>query len=51
MVKQITSERFMYDTGHPKPVFCDNLVGWSGKGGGMGVQDGGHTCIPMADSC
>ena len=41
----------MYDAGmHPKPVLCDNLQGWGEEGGGRGVQDGGDTCMPMADS-
>ena len=30
---------------------CNNLEGWEGVGGGSEVQDGGDTCIPMADSC
>ena len=41
----------MYDAGSPKPVPCDNLEGGCREGGGMGVQDGGDTCMPMADSC
>ena len=24
----------MYEAGHLKPVFCDNLWGWSGEGDG-----------------
>ena len=40
----------MYDTGNPKPVLWDTLEGHSGNGAGRGVQDGGDTCIPMADS-
>jgi len=36
----------MYNAGHPKPVLCDNLEGW----GGRGVRDRGDTCMPMADS-
>ena len=31
----------MSEAGHPKPVLWDNLEGWSGEGGGRGVQDGG----------
>ena len=23
----------MYDVGNPKPVLCDNLEGWGGRGG------------------
>ena len=40
----------MYEAGHPKPVLYDNLEGYGGEGGGRGAQDGGDTCIPMADS-
>ena len=40
----------MYDAGNPKPMFCDNLEGWDGKGGGRRVQGGKDICIPMADS-
>ena len=29
----------------------DSPEGWSGEGGGRGVQDGGDNCTPMADSC
>ena len=28
----------------------DNLEGWDGEGGGREVQEGGDTCIPVADS-
>ena len=30
----------MYEAGHPKLVYCDNLEGQGGEGGGRGVQDG-----------
>ena len=30
--------------------FCDNLEVWDGVGGGREVQEGGDTCIPLADS-
>ena len=40
----------MYDARHPKSVLHDNLEGQGGEGGRRGVQDGGDTCIPMADS-
>ena len=40
----------MYDAGHPKLVLRDNLEGWSGKGGGRAVQEGGDTYMPKADS-
>jgi len=32
-------------------VFCDNLEGQQGMGGGREVHEGGDICIPMADSC
>ena len=31
-------------------VFCDNLEGWDGVGGGREIQGGGDICTPMADS-
>ena len=34
-----------------KQGLCINLEGWDGEGGGRGVQKGGDTYIPMADSC
>ena len=34
----------MRETGHSKSVHWDNAEGWDGKGGGKGVQDGGHMC-------
>ena len=30
---------------------CNNLEGWDAGGSGRDVQEGGDTCIPMADSC
>ena len=41
-VKRITSRSSIHETGHSKPVHCDNPEGWDGEGGGWGVQDGGH---------
>ena len=41
----------MHEAGHSKPVLWDNQEGWCGEGGGKGVQDGGDTCAPVADSC
>ena len=32
----------MNETGHSKPVHCDNPEGCDGEGGGRGIQDGGH---------
>ena len=34
-----------------KQGLCINLEGWDGEGDGRGVQKGGDTFIPMADSC
>ena len=31
-------------------VFCDDLEGWDGVGGGREVQEGGDICDLMADS-
>ena len=28
---------------------CDNLEGWEGEGAGREAQEGGDTCILMAD--
>ena len=50
-VKQISSVSLMYDAGHPKQVFSDNLEGGGGEGGGRGVHKGKDTCMPMANSC
>ena len=33
------------------PVLCDNLEGWAGVEGGREVQEGGHICKFMVDSC
>ena len=41
-VKEITSPSSMHETGHSKPVQWDNPEGWDGKGGGRGLQNGGH---------
>ena len=30
---------------------CISLEGWDVEGVGREVQEGGDTCIPMADSC
>ena len=49
-VKSITSVSLMYEAGHPKLVFCDNLKGQAVEGVGRGIQDGEDTCIPMVDS-
>ena len=31
-------------------MFCDDLEGWDGVGGGREVQEGGDICDLMADS-
>ena len=41
----------MCDGGNPKLVICDSLERWGGEGGEKGVQEGGDTCMPMADYC
>ena len=46
----MTGVSLMNDTGHSKPVLCDNLEGGGGEEGGREVQEGGDTCIPKADS-
>ena len=37
--------------GELKLGFCYNLEGSDGEGDGKEVQEGGHICIPVADSC
>ena len=34
-----------------KQGLCIKLEGWHREGDGREVQEGGHICIPMADSC
>ena len=34
-----------------KQAICNNLEEWDGEGDGMGVQEGGGICMPVADSC
>ena len=46
----MTSPCLMHETEHTKPVHWDNPEGWDRKGGERGVQDGGNTCTPVADS-
>ena len=47
----MTSASSMHEAEHSKLVLWDNPEGWGGEGGGSGVQDGGNTCTPTADSC
>ena len=42
-VKQIASPGSMPETGHSELVHWDDPEGWDGKGGGRGIQGGGHT--------
>ena len=41
-MKRITSPGSMHDTGCLGLVHWDDPEGWSGEGGGSGVQDGEH---------
>ena len=34
-----------------KQGLCDHLEGWDGEGDRREVEEGGDTCIPVADSC
>ena len=43
-------KHIMDEAGHPKLVLCDSLRGQGGEGGRRGVQDGGDTWIPVANS-
>ena len=36
----MTSASSMYEAGHPKSVLWDNLEGWVGERGVIGVQNG-----------
>ena len=40
----------MYDARYPKLVLFDNLEQWGAEGVGRGVQEGGTTCVPIANS-
>ena len=31
-------------------MFCDNLEGWDGMGGGRELKEGGEVCVLVADS-
>ena len=48
--KRDASPGSMHDTGCLRLVHWDDPEGWYGEGGGRRVQDGEHTCIPVADS-
>ena len=47
----MTNASSMHEAGHSKLVLWANPEGWGGEGGGRGVQHGGDTGTPMADSC
>ena len=47
----MTSASSMHEAEHPELVLCDNLEGQGAGGDGGRGQDGGNTCIPMANSC
>ena len=49
--KEIASGNLLYDTRSSNPMFCDNLEGWDGVGGGREVQEGGNIYTPVTDSC
>ena len=34
-----------------KQELCITLQGWDGEGDGKEFQEGGHICMPVADSC
>ena len=44
-----TSGNVLCDAGSSNPALCDDVETWDGRWGE--VQEGGHMCIPMADSC
>ena len=50
-VKQMASASCMHEAEDPKSVLWDNPDEQSGERGGMGVQDGVDTCMPVANSC
>ena len=45
-VKWLASGNLLYDTGNPKPMFCDNPEGWDGEGGGKGFKREGTYVYP-----
>ena len=50
-VKQMTSASLMHEAGQSKLVLWDNPEGWGRERSGSRVQDGGDTCISVADLC
>ena len=42
----MASGNLLYDTGNPKPMFCDNPEGWDGEGGGKGFKREGTYVYP-----
>ena len=49
-VKYIANGNSLYGSGNSNRL-CINLEEWDGEGDWREVQEGGDTCIPMADSC
>ena len=47
----MASASSMHEAEDPKSVLWDNPDEQGGEGGGMGVQDGVDTCMPVANSC
>ena len=47
----MTSASSVHEAGHPKLVLSNDPEGQGGEEGRRGVQAGGDTCIPVADSC
>ena len=45
---KIDSENLLCDS---ELGLCNNLEGCNGVGGGRETQEGGDTCVPVADSC
>ena len=47
----MTSASSAQEAGHSKPVLWDNPEEYGWEGGVRGIQGGGDTCTPVADSC
>ena len=47
----MTSASSVHEAEHPKLVLSNDPEGQGGEESRRGVQDGGDTCIPVADSC
>ena len=51
MCKIDSQRKFARCLREPKQGLCINLEWWDGMGDGREVQEGGHICTPLADSC